>query len=322
MAYVKFNSGFKVGSHSAIDARIILSKVDMLSAEEDFAMPDVYFAVCKNDGQMYVFNKDNEFDPETGKFRLVSSQDPCKCKIEESEINGNIVVNEEELKVYRLPAEYDEYLKKVTYKTPTIDTFMMLQGSGAAIPTVTESGVTFSVASIRHKESNLENINGGLTINSFLPVDPSANVITVPMRYPASISEDTDFTLSGTDTNGKSFSKTYSIRFNTYVYYDLVPIGGTPSTTPRNTWISDKAFTEEGYEFTYSAGETLCMLAPKSGLKVQTKVLGTWADVDYTEDDTVYDITQSNGAASFRYCYRVNFEVGSGSAIYRLVQGD
>lgn len=47
MAYVKFNSGFKVGSHSAIDARIILSKVDMLSAEEDFAMPDVYFAVCK-----------------------------------------------------------------------------------------------------------------------------------------------------------------------------------------------------------------------------------------------------------------------------------
>lgn len=246
----------------------------------------------------------------------------CECKIEESEINGNFRANDKEIEVYRLPAEYEEYLKKVTYKTPTIDTFMMLQGSGAAIPTVTESGVTFSVASIRHKESNLENINGGLTINSFLPIDPSANVTTVPMMYPASISEDTDFTLSGTDTNGKSFSKTYSIRFNTYVYYDLVPIGETPSETPRNTWISDKMFAEEGYEFTYSVGETLCILAPKSGLKVQTKILGTWADVDYTEDDTVYDITQSNGAASFRYCYRVNFEVGSGSAIYRLVQGD
>lgn len=73
MAYISFNSGFKVGSHSAIDARILLSKAEMRRAEELYAMPDKYFAVCKDDGQIYLFDTENEFDDLTGRFRILKT---------------------------------------------------------------------------------------------------------------------------------------------------------------------------------------------------------------------------------------------------------
>lgn len=71
MAYQEFRNGFKVQTGSAIDKRLLLSKAEMLTVEEDYTMPDEYFAVCKDDGKVYLYKASNTVDAETGKFRVI-----------------------------------------------------------------------------------------------------------------------------------------------------------------------------------------------------------------------------------------------------------
>lgn len=66
---ISLPQGFKVGAAEAIDSRLILSKAEMLAIKDDL-MPTVYLAVCKDDNSIYIYNKDNSVDPETGKFRV------------------------------------------------------------------------------------------------------------------------------------------------------------------------------------------------------------------------------------------------------------
>ena len=54
-----------------VDTRLILSKKEMLEANEGF-LPNIYFALCKDDGQFYLYNKSNESNKETGKFTLIN----------------------------------------------------------------------------------------------------------------------------------------------------------------------------------------------------------------------------------------------------------
>ena len=66
---INLPQGFKVGAAEAVDSRLTLSKAEML-AIKDSLMPTVYLAVCKDDNSIYIYNKDNSVDPETGKFRV------------------------------------------------------------------------------------------------------------------------------------------------------------------------------------------------------------------------------------------------------------
>ena len=50
-----------------IDTRLVLSKQEMRNTSDSF-LPDVYFALCKEDGQFYIYNKTNPVNEETGKF--------------------------------------------------------------------------------------------------------------------------------------------------------------------------------------------------------------------------------------------------------------
>lgn len=54
-----------------IDPRILLSKNQMLNVS-DTDQPDIYFAICKDDNKLYIYNKNNDFSEETGKFRVAS----------------------------------------------------------------------------------------------------------------------------------------------------------------------------------------------------------------------------------------------------------
>lgn len=69
---ISLPQGFKVGAAEAVDSRLILSKAEMLTIK-DSLMPSVYFAVCKDDNAIYIYNKDNLADSETGKFRIYAS---------------------------------------------------------------------------------------------------------------------------------------------------------------------------------------------------------------------------------------------------------
>lgn len=69
---INLPQGFKVGAAEAVDSRLTLSKAEML-AIKDSLMPTVYLAVCKDDNDIYIYNKNNSVDPETGKFRVYIS---------------------------------------------------------------------------------------------------------------------------------------------------------------------------------------------------------------------------------------------------------
>lgn len=57
--------------NAPIDSRLVLSKKEMLEIEEA-NQPDVYFALCKEDGHFYLYNKNSISNTETGKFTLIS----------------------------------------------------------------------------------------------------------------------------------------------------------------------------------------------------------------------------------------------------------
>ena len=65
--------GFKVSSSEPIDARIVLTKEEMKNINPNI-MPNVYFALCKDDGKLYLYNKNNSFNDITGYFSLYESQ--------------------------------------------------------------------------------------------------------------------------------------------------------------------------------------------------------------------------------------------------------
>ena len=80
---IKSIQGFELKTREAIDNRLVLSKAEMLVINDN-QMPDRYFAVCRDDDYLYVYNKDTPIiSSETGKFRKYSY-----CKIESISING------------------------------------------------------------------------------------------------------------------------------------------------------------------------------------------------------------------------------------------
>jgi hypothetical protein len=56
---------------SPADTRMILTKAEMKSMAATY-MPEVYFALCKDDGHFYLYNKANAIDEETGRFTIIT----------------------------------------------------------------------------------------------------------------------------------------------------------------------------------------------------------------------------------------------------------
>lgn len=89
---INLPQGFKVGAAEAVDSRLTLSKAEMLTIK-DSLMPTVYLAVCKDDKAIYIYNKNNSVDPETGKFRVYADgsgdKTPSSSKLEWGTLGDN-----------------------------------------------------------------------------------------------------------------------------------------------------------------------------------------------------------------------------------------
>jgi len=72
---IHINSNFQVGSPEPLDTRTVLTKAEMLTLP-DAIMPDVYFAICSEDSQLYLYTKTNTPNAETGKFEVYTSGNP------------------------------------------------------------------------------------------------------------------------------------------------------------------------------------------------------------------------------------------------------
>ena len=67
---IQLPQGLQINAKQPVDTRLLLSKAAMLS-QDDNVMPVKYLAVCVDDGKLYLYDKNNEVDAETGKFREI-----------------------------------------------------------------------------------------------------------------------------------------------------------------------------------------------------------------------------------------------------------
>ena len=91
---VNFSSGFNITSNEAVDSRIIKTKLQMRSmSPADLArMPENYFCMCADDGQIYFYSVNNPVSEETGKFKAFDST--VADDIENSEeVKGALTTN-------------------------------------------------------------------------------------------------------------------------------------------------------------------------------------------------------------------------------------
>lgn len=70
---INMNTGFNL-TGSPIDDRFVLTKDEMKNMP-DSGVPDIYMALCTDDNNLYTYKKDNEVDPNTGKYKLYAVLD-------------------------------------------------------------------------------------------------------------------------------------------------------------------------------------------------------------------------------------------------------
>lgn len=65
------NKPFLYQIKAPVDTRLVLTKKEMYNANDEY-LPDTYFALCKDDGHFYLYNKTNKITADTGKYILIS----------------------------------------------------------------------------------------------------------------------------------------------------------------------------------------------------------------------------------------------------------
>lgn len=237
-------------------------------------------------------------------------------------VDGTSIVKDTDGKI-QLNQEYIDYLDNQLYQPPAISVFTMLDAAGAALPTSNELGTTLSAAAFNHQETNIKNIQGDnveLHINNAAAATTSTakkDVSTkVTLATAQSITSSTKFTLKGTNTKGAAFSRDYQVNFYRYAY-----TATTDATTAPTSGATQQAavstFASNGNTFNYTKGAYIYFYTDNTGKKVQTNVLGQWADVDTTDMGKV-TLTQNNGATHEYTCYRIGPFIETGSAKYRV----
>ena len=135
----------------------------------------------------------------------------------------------------------------------------------------------------------------------------------------ATISQDMQFSVKATDARGVESSKSTAIRFLRYAYSKVGAPDAAPTTASECVKQADLAtFGKNGADFTYTVDSCIWLLTTKQAAKIQTNVLGQWADVNTYGGEAV-EFTQANGTTATYYAYRTDTFTGAGTAKYRIV---
>lgn len=168
-------------------------------------------------------------------------------------------------------------------------------------------------------------IQAGATLLSNLPVNARStteldgDARTLWTQLTATISQDMQFAVKATDARGVESSKSTAIRFLRYAYSKVGAPDAAPTTASECVKQADLAtFGKNGADFTYTVGSCIWLLTTKQAAKIQTNVLGQWADVTTYGGEAV-EFTQANGTMATYYAYRTDTFTGSGTAKYRIV---
>ena len=79
---INVSQSFHRTSANPVDDTLTLSKAEMLAVNDNL-MPNKYMTVCQDDGKIYVYDKTNTSDAETGKFRKYGEEAMPAADMEE-----------------------------------------------------------------------------------------------------------------------------------------------------------------------------------------------------------------------------------------------
>ena len=168
-------------------------------------------------------------------------------------------------------------------------------------------------------------IQAGGTLLSNLPVNARSTTElngsprTQWTQLTATISQDMQFAVKATDARGAKSSKSTAIKFLRYAYSKVGAQDTAPTAASECIKQADLAtFGKNGADFSYTVGSCIWMLTTKENAKIQTNVLGQWADVNTYGGEAV-EFVQANGTTATYYAYRTDTFTGAGTAKYRIV---
>lgn len=158
-----------------------------------------------------------------------------------------------------------------------------------------------------------------LPVNARSTTELDGDARTLWTQLTATISQDMQFSVKATDARGVESSKSTAIRFLRYAYSKVGAPDAAPTTASECVKQADLAtFGKNGADFTYTVDNCIWLLTTKQAAKIQTNVLGQWADVNTYGGDAV-EFTQANGTTATYYAYRTDTFTGAGTAKYRIV---
>lgn len=97
---INVNTGFHIQTSNPIDDRFIKKKSEMVRVNDN-TMPEIYPCWCTDDDRMYIYNKSNTFNENTGKFRVFEGgSGGSTVDIEQSSDNGYIKVDGSNILVF------------------------------------------------------------------------------------------------------------------------------------------------------------------------------------------------------------------------------
>ena len=235
-------------------------------------------------------------------------------RVEKSNINGNIKVDDNELIVYTLPQSYKEYLDEMIYEKPIINQFELLDQNGSFVQNNYELGSSVIISKIKHYEENIKNFDGILTLGSN-EIEPTDISTTVSLSKKISLNETSDLILSGVDIQGNTVDKKINIAFDRYAYIALNSSNEIPTSGIKQKTLIE--FEKEGTDVDYTIGDYLYLYIDTPDKIVETCVFGQWAEVQFEALNQV-EFIQENNVKHKYYVYRVGPFIASGTAKYRV----
>ena len=95
---IVFPRGLTITTDEVIDSRLVLTKEQMATIENDFMMPEHYFCLCSDDSQFYTYDSKNTVivDPKAEYFGLGRFR-PAQVELEAG--NGISLINKDFLEL-------------------------------------------------------------------------------------------------------------------------------------------------------------------------------------------------------------------------------
>lgn len=121
---IPLNLDFTMGVAKPIDSRFVMTKAEMLAAN-DAVMPPVYGCWCSEDGRYYIYNKGNTASLTTGKFAL--QPDEVALRILQSNIDAHAAFGEQ-ISLLQMQMEDVQNIMKANKQTNVITGKSFVEG--------------------------------------------------------------------------------------------------------------------------------------------------------------------------------------------------